>query len=234
MAIGRLNRRFADQIANILYHCARNRLHMKLVVISNERNIPGEAATVNDLFREGLDLFHLRKPAFGRPEYAGLLSLIDKRFHPRVVIHGSYELYTELNLGGIHLNSSSRENPKIWNTIAAIPPAAVSTSFHSWEEILNSDFHYGSVFISPVFDSISKPGYKGAIDIAAITEVKNSLASGQKYCPEIIGLGGVDRNGIPVLKQHGFDGAAILGAIWNAQDPVAAYKEIQAATKQAG
>jgi thiamine monophosphate synthase len=45
-----------------------------------------------------------------------------------------------------------------------VDKVAISGSFHSWEEIRANRFPYTYVFISPVYDSISKAGYKAAID----------------------------------------------------------------------
>jgi thiamine-phosphate pyrophosphorylase len=108
----------------------------------------------------------------------------------------------------------------VWDTISNIPNNTISTSFHSWAEIVENKFHYKYAFISPVFDSISKVGYKTAIDLSAINEVRRTCIIQQTYCPAIIGLGGVGINELPLLKKTGFDGAAMLGSIWLAKDPV--------------
>jgi thiamine-phosphate pyrophosphorylase len=96
-----------------------------------------------------------------------------------------------------------------------LPTTDISTSFHSWQEIKENNHPYKYVFISPVFDSISKKDYKAGIDLLGATTVKNELAESGKYCPGIIGLGGVDAQSIKTLHEYGFDGAAMLGAIWN-------------------
>ena len=132
-------------------------------------------------------------------------------------------------LGGIHLNGVARANESIWDIIVNIPPSAVSTSFHAWDEVLDNRFAYGNVFISPVFNSISKPGYNGSININEIAAVRKMLGEENRYCPAITALGGVDKNVIQTLKQHGFDGAALLGAIWNNSSPVAAFLETKTA-----
>ena len=42
----------------------------------------------------------------------------------------------------------------------------------------------------------------------------------RKYCPEIVALGGVSSSNLAILQKSGFDGAAMLGAIWQAEDPL--------------
>jgi thiamine-phosphate pyrophosphorylase len=201
---------------------------MKLAVLTPETNVAHETAIVNELFGNGLNLLHLRKPAYSEADYRSYIEQIAPSHQNKIVIHGCYELFKEYELAGIHLNSFSRNDASVWDRINDIPPSFVSTSFHSWDEILQNEFGYGSVFISPLFDSISKPGYKGTIDIAAIKETRATLALQQKHCPQIFGLGGVDKEGTVILQKTGYDGAALLGAIWHTSDPVVAFSHIRA------
>jgi len=199
---------------------------MKLIVITPDGNIPGEGGIVNQLFNLGMHRLHLRKTGMSRNDMSRYINTIDKNFHARVVIHSHYDLCREFHLGGIHLNSAARTDPNVWDTISQLSPASISTSFHSWNEISENDYPYNYVFISPVFNSISKPGYLGSIDLAAISGIRESLVARKKYCPDIVGLGGIDRNNIGLLAQHGFDGAALLGAVWQANDPTEAFRNI--------
>lgn len=199
---------------------------MQLRLLTPEKNIPNEAETINTLFGLGLHKLHLRKPNFGTSDYRSYINQIDLLYHTSIIIHGCYELYTELKLGGIHLNSKSRERQDIWREIQDISSTSISTSFHSWQEIEENTFQYGSVFISPLFNSISKAGYLATTPPEGIMTTRESLNDNQKLCPEIIGLGGIDKNAIPILQRHGYDGAGLLGAIWTATEPVAAFREI--------
>ncbi|MNL66066.1 Thiamine-phosphate synthase [compost metagenome] len=62
-----------------------------------------------------------------------------------------------------------------------------------------------------MFDSFSKPGYK------AVTPAGFQLPR-RTAGPDVIALGGIDAGKIDELKQMGFDGAGLLGAIWNNSD----------------
>lgn len=185
-----------------------------------------ELAVVSTLFAGGLQRLHVRKPAYTADEYRVYLKAIEPHYHSRVVLCGGFDLWNEFELGGIHLNTVSRNNREVWETVKNIPGNAISASFHSWQEIIENDFPYGYVFISPVFDSISKQGYKAGIDLAGANELKKRLSDAQRYCPGIIGLGGVGTEQIPVLNSNGFDGAALLGTIWQSADPVAAFRKV--------
>ena len=67
------------------------------------------------------------------------------------------------------------------------------------------------MFISPIFDSISKVGYKSNFSQDKLLETKNTgLLSNNIYA-----LGGIDKNNINILKKYGFKGCAVLGTLWN-------------------
>ncbi|GAA4468106.1 thiamine phosphate synthase [Nemorincola caseinilytica] len=204
---------------------------MQLVVLTPDTDLPGEQETVNSLFHMGLQRLHLRKPAYDIAAYRAYIAGIDSAYHSRIIIHGAYPLYHALRLGGIHLRSAIRHEPATLQQIKDIPYSAISTSFHSWDEILQNHTPYGNVFISPLYDSISKAGYSAAVAPEGISGVKESLANGGRYCPAITGLGGIDRSNIPTLQRLRYDGAAVLGALWQSKDPIAIFAALQAIIK---
>ena len=126
---------------------------MKLILITTPTYFVEEDKILTTLFDEGLDILHLRKPDTA-PVYAErLLTLIPEKYHKRIVVHGHFYLKKEYNLKGIHLN---RRNPE--------PPACysghISCSCHSLEEVKQYKPGCDYVFLSPIFDSISKQDYK--------------------------------------------------------------------------
>ena len=191
---------------------------MKLIIITPEKTGPDETALVNQMLANGLDVLHIRKPYYSANDYSAYINQIAEQYRSRLVIHGHFELADELKLGGIHLSEAMRKDSLVWEQIRDIPPSKIATSFHSWDEIQSNEFMYRYFFISPVFDSISKPGYKAGIDLAGARATKQKFLSENKYCPGIMGLGGVGPEQISILHQNGFDGAAMLGAIWDSKD----------------
>ncbi len=94
--------------------------------------------------------------------------------------------------------------------------------------------HYDSAFFGPVFPSISKPGY--ATELTAQVERGvppneiSSLLNSRTSCERrtaVLALGGITADRLPQIRALGFDGVAVLGAVWQADDPVAAFGEIQ-------
>lgn len=200
---------------------------MEWIVLTPEDDKIYESETVNNLLNAGLHRLHLRKPAYTYADYKNYLSAIPPAHRHKVVIHGCWELYAEQMCGGIHFRSAARHTDEAMELMRIVPRAAISTSFHSWQEVIDEGERYGSIFISPLFDSISKQGYKAAIPIDGIDAAKGTFLAANKPCPKIIGLGGIDEKNVADLLKHHYDGAALLGAIWQAPDPVAAFEKIQ-------
>lgn len=198
---------------------------MKLIVISNPVNLKDEHKLVSSFFEAGLEYFHLRKPEHSEMQMEEYLQLIPEKYYNRIMLHSHYSLAEKFNLKGIH-NSNILSFSYKEGLIA-------SASIHSINELQESEkFNY--VFLSPVFDSISKVGYKSNFDLK---ELKQSLQffKNQEPKTEVIALGGIDEENIAIARKTGFDGVAVLGAIWEVysrsnsiQDTIEKFKIIQA------
>lgn len=76
---------------------------------------------------------------------------------------------------------------------------------------MNAQSHlprYDYVTLSPIFDSISKTGYHSGFDL---DEVKCFLTA---VDVNVIALGGVTEARLPRIREAGFYGAAMLGALF--------------------
>lgn len=180
---------------------------MRIIIITSPTAVEGETASICRLLDSGVvDRLHLRKPSLSEDETRRLIERIPERFYPAISIHDHHHLAPEYGLGGIHLNS---RNP--------LPPdddfpGFVSRSCHSVEEVkkalLTDKVNY--CFLSPLFDSVSKNGYKGAIDDAEC----QTLSSEGLLTERVIPLSGITPERLPEVARLGFKGAAILGAAW--------------------
>ncbi|GAA5037849.1 thiamine phosphate synthase [Marivirga lumbricoides] len=93
--------------------------------------------------------------------------------------------------------------------------------FHSLKEMEEISVNDDYAFLSPIFDSISKKGYTSKFDLE---ELKSFLKRSPK---KIVALGGIDEDKIDWVKEAGFSGIALLGAIWQSENPVEKYKAIR-------
>ena len=180
---------------------------MKLILITSPTYFVEEDKIITSLFEEGLDILHLRKPDTA-PMYAErLLTLIPEQYHKRIVVHGHFYLKEEFRLKGIHLNLRNPNAPEHYK-------GHISCSCHSLEEIKERKRNYDYVFMSPVFDSISKQNYNAQYSPEEIKKAhKQGIIDKKVYA-----LGGIDVHNIKEVKKYGFGGAAVMGAIWQKFD----------------
>lgn len=173
--------------------------HFRLIAITPETPVDDEGAKITALLTAGFFRVHLRHPSASRIEMRDIIEAVPQRLHDRIVIHGHFDLAFDYNLGGLHLN---RRCPA--------PPAgyrgALSRSCHSVDEVISHSAGMGYVTLSPVFDSISKAGYRSAISSDDISRLPGIPVP-------VIALGGITPASLPALAAGGFAGAAMLGAI---------------------
>lgn len=196
---------------------------MKLFVITPEVLDPREPAVLAALFAAGLERCHVRKPAATREELAAWLRAIPVEFRARLVLHQHHDLVAELALGGRHWRD---------DTNAPLVPSVVvglaSRSCHDVASLRASLGHYDSVFFGPVFASISKPGYApgGNFSLEKISTALTARRAAERRTA-VIALGGVTTENISRFYPLGFDGVAVLGAIWQSADPVRVFAQLQ-------
>lgn len=180
---------------------------MKLIVITTPAFFVEEDKIITALFEEGLDILHLRKPD-SVPMYSErLLTLIPDKYHKQIVTHDHFYMKDEFNLMGIHLNSRNPQVPEEYK-------GQVSCSCHSINEVKIEKEYCDYVFMSPVFDSISKEGYHSAYTHEEIEQAVNEKVIDKK----VMALGGICAGNILRIKKYGFGGAVVLGDLWNCFD----------------
>ncbi len=192
-----------------------------ILVLTSERALENEAEQINDLFDAGLEILHLRKPTFTINGYRALLDVIDRTYHNRIMTHQFPELTLEYPLRGIHLQEQARldlgDALAVTTEVYKNKGFLVSSSFHSKEEIKVCDVDFEYVLLSPVFGSISKPGYKGkGFDVTDLDQV-------------VIGMGGIHERTLQATFDLGFKGVGILGGIWNTKDSLQSFLNIKEA-----
>lgn len=180
---------------------------MRLIIITSPAAVKEETASICRLLDSGVvDRLHLRKPSLTEDETRRLIERIPERLYPSISIHDHHRLAPEYGLGGIHLNSRNPLPPE------GGFPGFVSRSCHSVDEVkkalLTDNVDY--CFLSPLFDSVSKNGYKGAIGDAECL----ALSSVGLLTERVIPLSGITPEKLPEVARLGFKGAAILGAAW--------------------
>ncbi len=177
---------------------------MKQIIITLPNFFDGEAEAITALFEGGLELLHLRKPEAGEEDVKQLLERIPAKYHTRIVLHGHFRLTESYNVKGIHLNRRNSGLPQGYK-------GQISCSCHSLEEVRRRKETCDYVFLSPIFDSISKAGYASAFTPEELMKARKAGIIDEK----VIALGGINAERLPQVKAMGFGGAAMLGDAWS-------------------
>jgi thiamine-phosphate pyrophosphorylase len=191
----------------------------------------GEADLLEGLLEAGLRKLHVRKPRAKMDELGILLDRLSSRWASRLVLHGSRELAVRYGISQVHGAVDFRDGSgrsgggpfvgiRPGGALGQADDIAVSTSVHSWAELALLPEGLAYAFISPLFDSISKPGYAANQDLLRQPE-------GKLPCLPVA-LGGVGVDTIGVLIQQGWKGAAVLGSIWEEpREAVRRYEQLK-------
>ena len=177
-------------------------IKMKLIAITQPSMIEDESSCIRRLFESGIDIVHLRKPDADIEQCRRLLRELSDEERRKIVIHDHHELINEFDLKGLHFNKNITIVPGDYKGFK-------TRSCHSFEEVMKYKNDYDYVFLSPIFDSISKVGYKSAFTDEILREASSKNIIDNK----VVALGGVTFDKIPYLKVLNFGGAAMLGVL---------------------
>ncbi|MBO4592669.1 MAG: thiamine phosphate synthase [Bacteroidaceae bacterium] len=164
---------------------------MNIILITRPDFFSAEAETINALFRRGLPLLHLRKPQATSEEVDALISQIDREFRDRIVRH-NHDLHSCHTLEEVMIKKQKCTQSDL---------AKAQCSY---------------VFLSPIFDSISKQGYHAAFTKEQLLKAHQDGIIDDK----VIALGGITPDNARKAMEMGFGGVAILGDVWQSDDPV--------------
>ena len=185
-----------------------------IVVISPVRNLPNETLWVNRLLEAGLERFHVRKPYMNDSSVIDYLKQIDSAYYSKLVLHDRPHVAADFGLTHFHCSESERSqilSKSKDNTF-------FSTSVHGLDEFNTLGKFWDSAFLSPIFPSISKAGY------GVGSSVLKQLKFRTNYNTKLIGLGGITPQNMQEVLAKGADGVALLGVIWQSQNPLETFK----------
>jgi len=190
-----------------------------VIVITKPEFFEGEAEQIVQLLDSGrADLVHIRKPQ--QPSSLAdsarglelaelerlerLIQALPARLYGRLVLHDGHQLAIKYGLRGVHLNSRHPQPPDGFK-------GAVSISCHSLKELAECRKQpYAYMSLSPIFDSISKRGYRSAFSADDIAAARSQGLIDER----VMALGGITFDRISEVTKMGFGGAMILGDAW--------------------
>lgn len=174
------------------------------IIITLPTFFDGEAEHIVRFLSDGrAGLVHIRKPGSSIADIERLLSAIPVEWHRRLVLHDHHQLAVGYGLYGVHLNSRNPLPPEGWT-------GSVSRSCHSLDEVVLWKDRCNYVSLSPIFNSVSKPGYNAAFS----AETLAAAAKAGIIDSKVYALGGVTFDRLARVEAMGFGGAMILGDAW--------------------
>lgn len=177
---------------------------MKLIAITSPKVSNEDAYLIKSLLELGVDFVHIRKPDADINECRDLLAQLTIGQRAKIIIHDFPELYFEFGLKGIHINRNVTSLPSGYNGFK-------TRSCHSFEEIIRYKNDYDYLFLSPIFDSISKSGYRSGFRHEELQKASEDGIIDNK----VLALGGVTFDKIPYLKELKFGGVAMIGGLYH-------------------
>jgi thiamine-phosphate pyrophosphorylase len=211
---------------------------MKLVVISPEGEDAREAAVLADLFAAGLERYHVRKPTWPAEKLQAWIGRLPDEWRSRLILHSQHQLVDELGLGGRHWRDMPGNAGGSTAPFMMERPAArgrfTSRSCHDIPTLRAVFDRYDSIFFGPIFPTMSKPGYgpSGSYSPQELSDALNQRSTDQRRAV-VLALGGITPETAPRAIALGFDGVAVLGAIWHAPEPARAYEAIRESIQRA-
>lgn len=177
---------------------------MRFIAITTPKVDDKDVRLIKRLLEGGIDIIHLRKPESDIHACRQLLKALTKEERERIIIHDYPELYDEFSLKGIHINRN----------VSSLPDDYIgfrTRSCHSLEEVERYKDEYNYLFLSPIFDSISKVGYRSGFRKEELQGASMKGIIDEK----VVALGGVTFESIAYLKGLKFGGVAMIGSIYN-------------------
>jgi thiamine-phosphate pyrophosphorylase len=167
------------------------------------------------VLRGGCRWLSLREKDLGHEERLSLLSrivMLARSFGATITVHGDLAAAAATGTG-VHLpsgGSAEQARARLGKGLL------IGLSVHSVDEATRADPTADYVTLSPIFGSISKPGYGPALGVQDLAD-----AVAHARVP-IVALGGVSADNLGPCLAAGAAAVAVMGAVMAAADPEAA------------
>lgn len=192
--------------------------YFSVIAITPPQPVPDEAAVIAHMIDSGVvNRVHLRHPDASFDTVRAIVNAIPERLQLFVSVHSPHEQATIGTRMGVHFNSHAPRSVDNALNKAGLTDridtddVGLTRSCHSIDQVMDCD-GYDYYFLSPFYDSISKPGYKAAVDL------DNPMLPVMQLLRTVIPLGGITPDKFGELMDNGFCGAAMLGYMWPMTD----------------
>lgn len=198
---------------------------MKVLAISPPDDCVYEAEWIERLFDAGLARYHVRKPNWSADAVERFLATIPEACRERIFLHQHHHLVADWALGGCHFKDDLRNHYFSMDMEPLRENGRIlSRSLHRIDDLDGDTQSWDAALLSPVFPSISKPGYQP--NWSESTLVERIASRHQGVNAELYALGGVETKTAARCHAMGFDGVVLHGTLWQSDDPVQAFRAV--------
>ena len=174
----------------------------KLILLTSPTRLFSENYLFRELLEAGIPALHVRR-GDGSEILQQNLNMIPVALRKATIVHEHPALALKYNLMGVHFKSTSEVKDADKSLVRG-------KSVHSFEEA-EEYAHLDYLYLSPIFNSISKEEYTSKFDDE---ELKDFLTN-WKGKAKLYALGGINAETAKKAFDMGFYGVVALGCVWN-------------------
>lgn len=186
-------------------------------VMSPMQERHGEQKILFRLFENGLSCFHLRRPHWTAARCSSWIESVPAKWRSRIVLHQHPQLVRKYNLAGFHgVPGGSGGNGL---------SGKMFVQCENYQDLLKVGTSCRRIALGPVFPPEK---YDVTVPRRTLSEYAAIAAYWKKQGgkAEIFAFGGVRAEGLRKCREAGFSGVVVVGAVWDARDPVKAFKNL--------
>ena len=200
---------------------------MQTIIYTSPTNIENEIEIISQLLDNGADYLYIRKPELDDYSLVDFVESIPEKYWKQCVTN-SMIITKEFDLAGYHftrgiVQKNGLYNDKVLDWLHSNNKIS-SVSAHSIEDIKSYAGKFKHIIVSPMFPSISKENHSYDWNME---ELKIKIAE-LRFKSKLFAVGGIDIDKIATVKDIGFDGVGLLGALWKEpENTVTKYQQIK-------
>jgi thiamine-phosphate pyrophosphorylase len=200
---------------------------MKCILYTPPSPIDREIELITQMMDAGADYLYLRRDTADDAYWMAYVEQIPMG-HAEKIICQQFRVLHEMELGGFHFNGDMLRGMTPADlgenlSMLRLSGRKSSATVRSLADLQALDGKFDILLVAPLFPSISKPGHEQAWDFEAL----KAYLQERKSATEVFALGGINAEKVDMAHLLGFDGIAILGAVWQqGSDPLRNFKAI--------
>lgn len=192
-----------------------------LLVTDHCENAATFCSTIESAVQSGATMVQLREKTAGSRDFYELalqVMQITQRYKLPLIINDRLDIALAVGADGVHVGQEDLPVAVVRRLLG--PDKIVGATAATVADALRAEAE-GADYIGSgaVFPTATKPG-KPVLPLTVLTQIKQAVKL------PVVAIGGITANNLVELKSTGVDGIAVVSAIMNSDDPVAATKEI--------